>query len=73
MEARVLVTDRILPLELSSMALDPKVHIQEFRAMSGGIRRGRPPRGPARSELVEEYIRRAGISGSTGMEVRGGE
>jgi formate dehydrogenase major subunit len=59
--------------EVSSIALDPNVHIHEVKAISGDIGPGRRPRGPARAGLVEEYIRRAGISGSTGMEVRGGE
>jgi formate dehydrogenase major subunit len=59
--------------ELASLALDPNVHIQEVKAMSGDIRPGRRPRGPARPELVLDYIRRAGITESTGMEVRGGQ
>jgi formate dehydrogenase major subunit len=58
--------------ELAALSLDPNVHIQEVKAMSGDIRPGRRPRGPARLELVEEYIRRAGITEDTGMEVRGG-
>ena len=58
--------------DLASIALDPNVHIQEVKALSGDIRPGRRPRGPARAELVEEYIRRAGIVDSTGMEVRDG-
>jgi formate dehydrogenase major subunit len=59
--------------ELASLSLDPNVHIQEVKAMSGDIRPGRRPRGRARVELVEEYIRRAGITENTGMEVRGGQ
>jgi formate dehydrogenase major subunit len=59
--------------ELAALSLDPNVHIQEVKAMSGDIRPGRRPRGRARLELVEEYIRRAGITESTGMEVRGGQ
>src|SRR5262249_60959336 len=59
--------------ELASIALDPNVHIQEVKAMSGDIRPGRRPRGPARSALVEEYIRRAGITEETGGELRGGQ
>jgi formate dehydrogenase major subunit len=58
--------------ELSSIALDPNVHIQEVKALSGDIRPGRRPRGPDRVALVEEYIRRAGIDERTGMEVLGG-
>jgi formate dehydrogenase major subunit len=58
--------------ELASLSLDPNVHIQEVKAMSGDIQPGRRPRGPARAELVQDYIRRAGITEDTGMEVRGG-
>jgi formate dehydrogenase major subunit len=58
--------------ELASISLDPNSHIQEVKAMSGDIRPGRRPRGAAREQLVEEYRRRAGIGGDTGMEVRGG-
>ncbi|MBO0728017.1 MAG: hypothetical protein J2P57_02085, partial [Acidimicrobiaceae bacterium] len=99
-EARVLVTDRMAPLqvngrtvhqiglpyhwgpngysqgdaanELASISLDPNVHIQEVKAFSGDIRPGRRPRGAALPALVEEYIRRAGITGDTGMEVTDG-
>jgi formate dehydrogenase major subunit len=99
-EARVLVTERIIPLrvqgrtlhqiglpyrwgpngytrgdaanELATISLDPNVHIQEVKAMSGGIRPGRRPRGPARAALVAEYQRRAGITPQTGTEVRDG-
>jgi formate dehydrogenase major subunit len=81
-EARVLVTDRIPPLEvqgrvthqiglpyhwgtrglvtggsandLSSIALDPNVHIQEVKAFSCGIKPGRRPRGEALPEFVDE-------------------
>ena len=56
--------------ELLAVALDPNVHIQEAKAMTGDIRPGRRPRGPARVALVEEYIRRAGIAGATGMDDR---
>jgi formate dehydrogenase major subunit len=59
--------------ELAAISLDPNVHIQEVKALSGDIRPGRRPRGPARARLVEEYIRRAGITDSTGTEVRGGQ
>ncbi len=54
--------------ELSSIALDPNSHIQEVKALSADIRPGRRPRGAARGELVEDYIRRAGITEKTGME-----
>jgi formate dehydrogenase major subunit len=59
--------------ELASIALDPNVHIQEVKAMTGDIRPGRRPRGPARVALVEEYIRKAGITEATGTEVLGGQ
>jgi formate dehydrogenase major subunit len=86
-EARVLVTDRIPPIEvqgrkthqvglpyhwgtrglttggsandLTPVALDPNVHIQEVKAFSVGIRPGRRPRGPRLREFVEEARRRA--------------
>jgi formate dehydrogenase major subunit len=58
--------------ELTSISLDPNVHIQEVKAFSADIRPGRRPRGAARVALVEEYIRRAGITPATGMEVTGG-
>ncbi len=58
--------------ELASIALDPNVHIQEVKAMSGDIRPGRRPRGAARVELVAQYQRRAGITPQTGTEVRDG-
>jgi formate dehydrogenase major subunit len=53
--------------ELSSMALDPSSHIQEVKALSVDIVPGRRPRGAARTELVEEYRRRAGITAATGV------
>jgi formate dehydrogenase major subunit len=55
--------------ELSSIALDPNVHIQEVKALSADIRPGRRPRGPALTALVADYQRRAGITDKTGMEV----
>jgi formate dehydrogenase major subunit len=58
--------------ELASLALDPNVHIQEVKAMSGDIRPGRRPRGPDRVALVNSYIEKAGIREDTGMEVRDG-
>jgi formate dehydrogenase major subunit len=56
--------------ELSSISLDPNVHIQEVKALTADIRAGRRPRGPERQELVDDYQRRAGIKADTGMEVR---
>ena len=55
--------------DLSSVALDPNVHIQEVKAFSADIRPGRRPRGAALLQLVAEYQRRAGISEKTGTEV----
>ncbi len=55
--------------ELSSVSLDPNVHIQEVKAMSADIQPGRRPRGPARLDYVAEYQRRAGITERTGMGV----
>jgi formate dehydrogenase major subunit len=87
-EARVLVTERISPLQvqgrvvhqvglpyhwgqrgvssgdsandLFALALDPNVHIQEVKAATCDIRPGRRPRGPALTQLVDDYRRRAG-------------
>jgi formate dehydrogenase major subunit len=59
--------------ELAAIALDPNSHIQEVKALSGDIRPGRRPRGPARAALVADYQRRAGITPGTGTEVRGGQ
>ena len=55
--------------ELSHMALDPNVHIQEVKASTCDIRPGRRPRGAALPALVEEYQRRAGITDKTGTEI----
>jgi formate dehydrogenase major subunit len=82
-EARVLVTDRILPLrvdgrvihqvglpyhwgsigystgdaanDLLGVAMDPNVHIGEYKAATCDIRPGRRPRGADARRLVEEY------------------
>jgi formate dehydrogenase major subunit len=56
--------------DLSSIALDPNVHIQEVKAFSVDIQPGRRPRGAGLPELVREYQERAGITAETGMEVR---
>jgi formate dehydrogenase major subunit len=94
-EARVLVTDRIPPIEvqgrtthqvglpyhwgtrglttggsandLSSVALDPNVHIQEVKAFSVGIKPGRRPRGRALTEFVAR-IREQGKNERDGAE-----
>ncbi len=91
-EARVLVTDRIRPIEvngrtthqvglpyhwgtrglttggaandLSHLALDPNVHIQEVKAFTVGIVPGRRPRGKALVEFVEQKRKEAGVGGS---------
>ncbi|HEX3948035.1 MAG TPA: molybdopterin dinucleotide binding domain-containing protein, partial [Acidimicrobiales bacterium] len=57
--------------ELTSVSLDPNVHIQEDKALTADIQPGRRPRGPARKELVEAYQRRAGVTAETATEVRG--
>jgi formate dehydrogenase major subunit len=45
--------------DLTSLVLDPNVHISEYKAGTCDIRPGRRPRGPALTELVEDYRRRA--------------
>ncbi|MFC6886427.1 formate dehydrogenase [Actinomadura yumaensis] len=55
--------------ELSAIALDPNVHIQEVKALTADIRPGRRPRGPGLPGLVRAYRRRAGIDQDTGLEV----
>jgi formate dehydrogenase major subunit len=54
--------------ELSHLALDSNVHIQEVKAFACDIRPGRRPRGEERAALVEEYQRRAGIDAQTGTD-----
>jgi formate dehydrogenase major subunit len=54
--------------ELSHLALDPNVHIQEVKALACDIRPGRRPRGPALRDLVRDYQQRAGITPETGTE-----
>jgi formate dehydrogenase major subunit len=48
--------------ELTSVALEPNVHIQESKTLSADIRAGRRPRGPARPALVDDYKRRAHLT-----------
>ena len=55
--------------ELSSIVLDPNVHIQEVKALSADILAGRRPRGPALRALVADYRRRSHIGSDTGTEV----
>ena len=57
--------------ELIGLALDPNSHIQGDKAFTADVRPGRRPRGPALLALVDDYIRRAGITGTTGTSVRG--
>ena len=55
--------------ELSHLALDPNVHIQEVKAMAVDIQPGRRPRGPALRDLIRSYQERAGITDETGRQV----
>jgi formate dehydrogenase major subunit len=94
-EARVHVTDRMVPLridgreihqiglpyhwgvnglsrgdsanELTAIALDGNVNIQETKALTADIRAGRRPTGSARPALVRDYGRRAGSDTETGV------
>jgi formate dehydrogenase major subunit len=52
--------------ELSHLALDPNVHIQEVKALAVDIQPGRRPRGPAVRDLIRSYQQRAGITDETG-------
>jgi formate dehydrogenase major subunit len=55
--------------ELSHLALDPNVHIQEVKAMAVDIQPGRRPRGPELRDLVRSYQQRAGITDETGTQI----
>jgi formate dehydrogenase major subunit len=55
--------------ELSHLALDPNVHIQEVKAMAVDIQPGRRPHGPELRDLVRSYQQRAGITDETGTQV----
>ena len=55
--------------ELSHLALDPNVHIQEVKALAVDIRPGRRPRGPALRDLIRSYQQRAGITDETGTQI----
>jgi formate dehydrogenase major subunit len=48
--------------DLTHMALDPNVHIQEVKALTCGIRPGRRPRGAALPEFMAEVRRKAGVA-----------
>jgi formate dehydrogenase major subunit len=45
--------------DLSHMALDPNVHIQEVKAFTCDIRPGRRPRGPELAAFMDDVRRRA--------------
>jgi formate dehydrogenase major subunit len=47
--------------ELTSVVLDPNVHIQESKAATCDIRPGRRPRGTALTAFVEDYRRRGRV------------
>jgi formate dehydrogenase major subunit len=49
--------------DLVELALDPNVDIQESKAASCDIRRGRRPRGPGLVHLIEDYRHRASREG----------
>ena len=55
--------------ELSHLALDPNVHIQEVKAMAVDIQPGRRPRGPELRDLIRSYQQRAGITDETGTQI----
>jgi formate dehydrogenase major subunit len=55
--------------ELSHLALDPNVHIQEVKALAVDIQPGRRPRGPELRDLIRSYQERAGITDETGRQV----
>jgi formate dehydrogenase major subunit len=49
--------------DLVGLALDPNVHIGEYKALTCDVRPGRRPRGRALLELVDHYRRRAAEAG----------
>jgi formate dehydrogenase major subunit len=59
--------------DLVGLALDPNVHIGEYKALTCDVRPGRRPRGRALLALVDEYRRRAagaGVSEPDSQEAR---
>jgi formate dehydrogenase major subunit len=56
--------------ELTAIALDPNVHIQEDKAFTADIIPGRRPTGADLRRLLGDYRSRAGITDHTGTEVR---
>jgi formate dehydrogenase major subunit len=51
--------------DLVGLALDPNVHIGEYKALTCDVRPGRRPRGPALLALVDGYRRRATEAGGS--------
>jgi formate dehydrogenase major subunit len=51
--------------DLVGLALDPNVHIGEYKALTCDVRPGRRPRGSGLLELVDSYRRRAAEAGVT--------
>jgi formate dehydrogenase major subunit len=49
--------------DLVGLALDPNVHIGEYKALTCDVRPGRRPRGRALLALVDDYRRRAEQAG----------
>ncbi|HEX6618549.1 MAG TPA: molybdopterin dinucleotide binding domain-containing protein, partial [Solirubrobacteraceae bacterium] len=49
--------------DLLGLALDPNVHIGEYKAQTCDVRPGRRPRGPALRALLDDYRRRAAQAG----------
>jgi formate dehydrogenase major subunit len=49
--------------DLLGLALDPNVHIGEYKAQTCDVRAGRRPHGPALVALLEDYRRRAAEAG----------
>jgi len=58
--------------ELTSVALDPNVHIQESKAATCDIRPGRRPRGPELLAFMDEYRRRGHVQEEGPDRVSGG-
>jgi formate dehydrogenase major subunit len=54
--------------DLLPFALDPNVFIQESKVATCDIQPGRRPTGPARTELVQRYRRRAGLAEERGPD-----
>src|SRR5699024_12290053 len=58
--------------DLLPQTLDPNVSIPATKSTSCDIQPGRRPRGPALTEYVAEYRRRAGVNPETGTEAERG-